>query len=293
MTPEVRRQLGDPDLLGRAAELGLRDEDLTDLHAVVESVLGSDDHLATVAALADRLRTLIGRVGPDVESHRTDPAYADPYGPGVLPLLALLVTAPAAAAQHTCRGVPEDVSAATLADLGQQVHVHRLTYGTFGLHTHGWLDLVWSGSLFRLGRLQFNLALEQPEGRPDWVLSTHIPQTGPLAPPAVDASLAAATAFFAERFPDHPARWFHCRSWLLDPVLSDRLPGSNLAAFERRWTRYGTAGPGAEDLLFFVFGRRGPVDLATLPTDTALRRLAVDRLARGGGWGVFDGRMAP
>jgi hypothetical protein len=183
------------------------------------------------------------------------------------------------------------VSEATLADFGQQVHVHRLTYGQFGLHTQWWVNLVWSGFLFRLGRLQFNLALEQPDGRPEWVLSTHIPMSGPLTPAAVDASLAEAKTFFATHFPDYPTRWFHCRSWLLDPTLSELLPQSNLAAFQRRWSLYGPAEPGMDDLLFFVFHRRGRVDPASLPTDTALQRLAVERLTSGRGWDVFDGRL--
>jgi hypothetical protein len=233
----------------------------------------------------------IGRVGPEFESRTTDLPYSTALDTGVLPMLALLVTAPEAAACHASRGVPGDVSAATLADLGQQAYVHRLTYGEFGLHTHLWVNLVWSGFLFRLGRLQFNLALEQPDGLPEWVLSTHVPADGPLPPATVDESLAMATAFFATHFSDYPARWFHCRSWLLDPTLSEQLPESNLARFQRRWSRYGPAEPGVDDLLFFVFQRRGQVEPTSLPTDTALRRMAADRLVNGRGWHVFNGKL--
>ena len=281
---------------------------------MVEAVLHRDDDLVTVTRLADGVLSTIGYVGPQFEravrargttpldprrAHKDARARAtadlpnsDARDTGVLPMLALLVTAPEAAAFHASRGVPEDVSAATLADFGQQVHVHRLTFGEFGLHTHWWVQLVWSGFLFRLGRLQFNLALEQPAGVPEWVLSTHIPMSGPLLPTSVDESFAEAASFFADHFPDYPTRWFHCRSWLLDPVLSERLPQSNLAAFQRRWTLYGQAEPGMEDVLFFVFHRRGRVDPGSLPTDTALQRLVVERLASGQGWDVFDGRLA-
>ena len=290
---DVQRRLSDPHLPGRAADLGFRDRDIADLLSVIEAVLHNDDDLATVARLADAVRSTIGYVGPEFERRRTDLLSSDHLGTGVLPMLALLITAPEAAAFHASRGVPEDVSTATLADLGQQVHVHRLTYGEFGLHTHWWVNLVWSGYLFRVGRLQFNLALEQPEGEREWVLSTHIPMGGPLTPISVDESFAAATAFFAAHFPDYPTRSFHCRSWLLDPTLSELLPQSNLAAFQRRWTLYGPAEPGEEDLLFFVFFRRGQVDPASLPTDTALRRMLVDRLVRGAGWHVYNGRLRP
>ena len=290
-TVDVRRRLSDPELPDQVGGLGFRDHDIADLLSVVEVVLHSADDLATVTRLADGVLNTIGYVGPEFERVRTDLPYSEALGTGVLPMLALLVTAPEAAAYHASRGVPEDVSVATLGDLGQQVHVHRLTFGEFGLHTHWWVNLVWSGFLFRLGRLQFNLALERPYRRPEWVLSTHIPMGGPLTPATVDESLAAATAFFAAHFPDYPTRWFHCRSWLLDPTLSKLLPQSNLAAFQRRWSLYGPAEPGVEDLVFFVFQQRGQVDPESLPTDTALRRMAAERLTSGQGWDVFNGRL--
>ena len=90
--------------------------------------------------------------------------------------------------------------------------VHRLTFGTFGLHTHDWLTIAWSGALYWLGRLQFNL---QPEDDA-WVLSTHIPRTGPLTPESVDQAFAAASDFFTY-FPEYPTRAFVCQSWLLIP----------------------------------------------------------------------------
>jgi hypothetical protein len=289
-TVDVRRRLADPDLASQAADLGFRDRDATDLLRVIEAVLRTDDDVATVARLADSVLNTIGYVAREFERRRTD-LRSDVRGTGVLPMLALLVTAPEAAAFHASRGVSDDVSTATLADLGQQVHVHRLTFGEFGLHTQWWVNLVWSGYLYRLGRLQFNLALERPESDREWVLSTHIPMSGPLTPTSVEESFATARRFFAAHFPDYPTRWFHCRSWLLDPTLSELLPESNLADFQRRWSLYGPAGPGVDDLLFFVFQRRGHVDPTSLPADTALRRMAVERLAGGRGWHVYNGRL--
>jgi GNAT-like C-terminal domain/N-acyltransferase N-terminal domain len=291
-TVDVRRRLSDPELPDRAVDLGFRDRDLADLLSLVNAVLHRDDNLETVARLADGVLNSIGYLDREFERRRVDLTYSDPLGTGVLPMLALLVTAPEAAAFHASRGVLGAVSTATLADLGQQVHVHRLTFGEFGLHTHWWVNLVWSGFLFRLGRLQFNLALERPDQQPEWVLSTHIPMGGPLTRTTVDESLAAASTFFAAHFPDYPTRWFHCRSWLLDPTLSELLPQSNLADFQRRWSLYGSAEPGVDDLLFFVFQRRGQVDPKSLPTDTALRRMAAERLTSGQGWDVFNGRLS-
>lgn len=289
MTVDVAARLADPDLARRAAELGFRDDDRADLLTAVDRVRGHSADLATVARLADQVVRTVGDPGLDWDRRSTQISWAHGDEDGILAVLAFLVTAPEAAACHARRGVAPKVSAATLADLGQQVHVHRLTDGAFGLHSPEWATLVWSGFLYALGRLQFNLALEEPDGRPEWVLSTHIPRTGPLTPAAADLSFAAATAFFAEHFPDLPTDKFHCGSWLLDPALPEGLPGSNLAAFQQRWTRYGAPDPGTDDVLLFAFSRRGPVDPASLPTDTALRRVVVDRLTSGAGWGTWRG----
>jgi hypothetical protein len=210
-------------------------------------------------------------------------------------MLTLLVTAPDVAAYHARRGIPPEVSRATLADLGQQVWVHRQTYGEFGLHTHDWLCWAWSGGLYWLGRLQFGLQFEEAAAvgaAPEWVLSVHIPRSGPLTPQSVDDSFAVATDFFARYFPDYPTRDFTCQSWMLDPQVATLLPESNLAAFQRRWHLYADVQPGDPDVFFFVFNQRGPVDVATLPKDTALRRAIAAGLASGQHWSVTQGRLS-
>jgi hypothetical protein len=166
--------------------------------------------------------------------------------------------------------------------------VHRQTFGDFGLHTYGWMRIAWSGALYWLGRLQFNLQRDQGE----WVVSTHIPATGPLTPAAADDSFRQARDFFARHFPDFPTNDFHCSSWLLDPELAAALPAdSNMAKFQRRWRLYGEPMRGDDDVVFFTFFRRGDVDLATLPQRTTLQRVIVDRLHTGGHWNVWQGRF--
>ena len=134
------------------------------------------------------------------------------------------------AAFHAGRGVPADVSAATLADLGQQIRVHRLVHGAFGLGTYAWeTGYVWSGALYRLGRLQFDLE-RAADGRRHRAgagsLSTHIPRVRAAGrPPTVDASLAAAPRLLRRHFPDVPGQGVHCHSWMLDPRLPELLPG--------------------------------------------------------------------
>ncbi len=286
---DVRQRLTDPELPQRLTRLGFREQDQADALTAVEAVLQRADDLAAIAAMAERLIDRIGDFGPSGGSAgwRTHD-----HGAGLLPMLALVVTAPEVTAFHASRGVSAEASRATLSDLGQQVWVHRLTFDEFGLHTDGWLSIAWSGALYWLGRLQFNLQLEPgPEGQPAWVLSTHIPRAGPLTPASVDASLATARDFFAWHFPDYPTRDYFCQSWLLDPALAAALPDSNLAAFQRRWRLDGEPTPGEADLLFFVFLRRPPADLTNLPTDTTLRRVAAEALAAGRSWSVYRGRL--
>ena len=284
-TVDVRQRLADPDLPSRLGGLGLRAEDAVALERAATAVLDRPPDLEVITTLADRLVARLGDFAtvsqPSVWSGES--VDAD----GVLPMLALLVTAPEVADWHARRGIPADVSAATLAELGQQIWVHRLTFGTFGLHTHGWLTIAWSGALYWLGRLQFNL---QPDGD-GWVLSTHIPRSGPLTPESVDQAFTAAREFFAIHFPEYPVRAFVCSSWLLDPALTDALPGSNLADFQRRWSLTDERQPGEADVLFFVFHRRGPTELDSLPRDTALQRAVLDRLATGLGWSSVTGRI--
>ena len=301
---DIRARLTDPALPSRVEDLGFRGEDGPDLLAAVAEVLDRPDDLDWIARNAERMQARIGDFGSTAEAG----CWSEPERPstgsghsstgsartaGLLPMLTLLATAPDLSAYHSHRGISPEISRATLADLGQQVWVHRQTYGEFGLHTHDWLCWAWSGSLYWLGRLQFGLQFEEPAaGRSaEWVLSVHIPRSGPLTRESVDDSFAAATDFFARYFPEYPTREFICQSWMLDPQLATLVPESNLADFQQRWRLSGDAQPGDADVFFFVFNQRGPVDIAALPRDTALRRAIADGLAAGQHWSVAQGRL--
>ncbi len=300
---DVRAALTAPDLAERVDALGFTPEDATDVLAAAVAVLDRPADLTRIATAAGRLVDQVGVLPPGDGTAVW--RGLEPDDAGVLPMLALLVTAPAVAAFHASRDVPPEVSAATLADLGAQVRVHRLVHGSFGLGTHTWESgAVWSGALYRLGRLQFDLE-RQPtvdETGEEWVLSTHIPRGDGLAPADVDASLAAAPAFFAERFPQHPAQDVHCHSWMLDPRLPELLPGSNLASFQRRWRTYGEALPGDQDALFFGFARPGPFDpeaikgdaseAGAIEAETSLQRAVLSLWQAGESWHVLNGRLA-
>ena len=279
-----------PKLGRRLDQLGFAAADRQDALDAASAALESGELVSAVEQFAERLRGGMGTFPGDDD---TDPwsgyqSTDDPLGAGVVPLLALVATADDLAAFHRRREIPPAISAQTLTELGQQAWVHRRTFGEFGLHTYGWMTVSWSGSLYWLGRLQFNLMRLDGE----WVCSTHIPQTGALDPASVDDSFSRAAEFFPHYFGDWAVRDFWCESWLLDPELAAALPAeSNIGRFQRRWQISGAPKPGDEDALFFTFARRGAVDLDALPRATTLQRVIIDRLRAGGHWQVRQGRI--
>lgn len=283
-------------LVARAGRLGFGADDIADLERAAAIFLTDAGNRTELAERTDRLRAGIGELTVSGE----DPWAGLPAGPdeGLLPMLALLATADDVVGYQIGRGVPEPDAWRNLSDLGQQAWVHRLTYGRFGLHTYGWLRIAWAGGFAWLGRLQFNL--QHLDAGAEWVLSTHIPRrssddggarSGALTAAAVDASFARAVAYFAEHYPDLPTTDFWCLSWLLDPELAVALPGSNIAAFQQRWTLDDDVQPGDDDAIFFTFARRPPVDLDRLPRSTSLERAVLGRLAAGHHWAVRSGRI--
>ncbi|MFT4216496.1 MAG: acyltransferase domain-containing protein [Micropruina sp.] len=279
-------------VVGHARRLSFREADLLDLAPVAADVLADAGRSAELAECGERLRAGIGRPavdGPDPWADRPDVS-----DDGLLPLLALLVVAPEVVAYQVGRGVAEEQAWRNLADLGQQVWVHRLVHGRFGLHNQGWLRIVWSGAFAWIGRLQFNL--QRLRGG-EWVLSTHIPRrgsegSGALTPEAVDESFAQAARYYAEHFPDLPTTDFWCRSWLLAPELAAALPGSNIAAFQQRWDIDDQVDDGDDDAVYFTFARRPPYDPRRLPRTTRLERAVASRLELGEHWTIRRGRIA-
>ncbi len=191
---------------------------------------------------------------------------------------------------HAQRGIPDDISWATLGDLGRNLERDRSLLGDGGLRTSGWLTLHFRGSIYELGRLQFNRWRVGPryvtdsfrEGDP--ALGIHIPESGPLRPEACADSFARARSFFARHFPETPTRVGICTSWLLDPQLGDYLlPESNILRFQRRFTISGEGYDGDADILRFVFHRIAP-DIDELPQRTTLERAIVAHLRAGKHW---------
>lgn len=251
---------------------------------------------AEKAAAGNIREQLDSEVGAFLGGSAAMPDFPGADTPNSAWVAGVLSAAPAAAQWMAARGIKKSVIAATLADVGRQLRLHRAHTGGVGFDTPFWMFAVLSGSLYQLGRLQFDLRQFRP-GEPappvdtgGWVLDVHIPATGPLAPTAVARSFEQAASFFPAHFPEQPVRVAVCASWLFDPHLGTALAAdSNIAAFQRSFTGYGEPRDDQLDAVYFTFGRRSTDDLDRLPRDTALQRVVLDRLAAGEHWSVVRG----
>lgn len=281
--------------------LGIEEQDRGPVTELVVQVVGDPALVAEVERLAELVVPFIGqwrdswnRPGFSAADERDDLMV------GALPLCVLLASAQDVHEHHLARGIPAEVSWASLADVGQQITKHRLVNGSTGLTQANWLRNVWAGDFIRLGRLQFELYSTDVGNGTEVVLNTHIPADGSMAEAAVSQSLEGASAFFAEHFADQVeggVDWLYCQSWLLDPILVDLLPGSNIASFASRWQITGGI-PKDRDAYYFVFNiepdpaRPLPHDLDELPQRTSLERALVAHWRSGGHLLQAQGRVA-
>jgi hypothetical protein len=191
-------------------------------------------------------------------------------------------------AEHARRGIPAEVTEATLQDVGIWTRHCERTRGTHGIaDMHlGWFKLHASGKLCRLGRLQFAIESYTWEDVPglvqgDTVLGMHIPAEAPLDIEECNRSLAAALPFFDTYFPEiSPAKAIVCSSWMLGDWVPEAAGlGGSLDRFQQLFHLLpGGNSPGSA--CYFVFGYRD-VDPATAPRDTRLRRSLLELLEAG------------
>ena len=178
--------------------------------------------------------------------HISDAITIDTYDTecedGMRNLLSFLFMCEALEKHYQALGISQEILMDTLYDLVRYTKIWTSLKGTLYLGELGWLKNHLSGTLFKLGRLQFNMAPAEhsiPEknilqGEP--VLEVHIPEEGPLSPEMADASFLAAEGFFAKYFPEYNYKYLTCHSWLLDPTLKELLkPESNILLFQNRF----------------------------------------------------------
>lgn len=199
---------------------------------------------------------------------------------------------------HSRRGIPEEITWATLAELGTQMWYRRSICGDGGLHTQEWVTAHFRGVLYRLGRLLFERQRiwfdaerdggDRPPRRGAWALGVHIPR-GRLTPESCDKSFMQACAFFSRYFPEEPYLFATCVSWVLDDQLRAYLsPGSNILRFQRRFhlLSLGATTPSDQATVEAIFARRWThaTDTALLPQATHLEHAVVTHLRAGRHW---------
>lgn len=274
----------------------------------------AEEILATVPAVEGdpALRWLLGRCAQQLVQDMgvNGPLQPWPALPASLGLpgrylyvLVYLATLPFVRRYHQQRGIPEDISWATLADLGRHLAIHQRIAGEGGLTAHNWLTLHFRGVIYALGRLQFHRShitydadtiarLGLPFRRGNPCLGVHIPESGPLSPEACDASFQGAREFFPRHFPDESYRIATCGSWLLDDQLAEYLPASsNIVRFQHRFQLLPGGRPCDGEIISFVF-RRNDARLDDLPQRTTLERAIVAHLRAGRHWQARWGWLA-
>lgn len=282
------------DLVTRALELAVPFDDLNQLLATADQ-LRSGPGAELLQLEVSALVSAMGSLDPVPTLPDVRPELVDP--PGYFAVLVALLTAPFTRAYHREHGVPAEVSWRTLVDLGRNLVVYRNRYGRAGFDDLDWLALHLTGRLYDLGRLQVNRArLEDTfaqlmsargiDATPgEDCLEVHIPRySGPMSAAACERSLARAAEFFPRHFPSESPRYLVCSSWLLDPVLAERLPSrSNIVAFQRGFTVVRNEQPADEATLIFVF--EDPTrPLSTYPRSSSLQRAVLDQLESDGHW---------
>lgn len=216
---------------------------------------------------------------------------------------ALLASIPAVLRYHEKRGIPQDVSWATFADLGRQLAIYRRINGVGGLDVQFWFSLHFRGLIYDMGRLQFNrgsisfdedaiAASGAPFHRGDTALGVHIPEAGPMTHEACEESFRRARDFYDRYFPEERYRYAVCSSWLLDPQLAEYLPAdSNIVRFQRRFQLMPGGHEGDRDVFQFVLRMVNP-SIDQLPRRTTLERAIVQHLEAGRHWQIRAGWVA-
>ena len=181
----------------------------------------------------------------------------------------MLAVEQSAIAHHLGSGIPLEITAATLADVGRKIEAYGATVD------RPWLVGLLRGDVLAFGRLQVEREVSA-DGR-----ALHIPEGGALTPAEIDDSLALARRFLGDGA-------IVCTSWLFDPALS-RLPeSSNIAAFVSRF-EVGAVEPspsGSRSAAKFVFRRplAEVLEPAVVIPTSGVERIVAEHLRSGRHW---------
>lgn len=208
--------------------------------------------------------------------------------------------------QYVEKGIPDEIFYDTMADIYVWAEHFRKEYGFLGINEIMWICNHLNCSLFKIGRLQFQLYrlrfplyIDRSVGRKAPVklgkrcINVHIPEGEPLETQACLASFEAAEEFFAKYFPKFDYKCFACDSWLLSPALAQMLPPeSNIVKFASLWQILGS-GSNSSQAIERIFGKGIGTAFASFPENTSLQRAAKAMLMNGKSIGMGFGLRLP
>ncbi len=164
----------------------------------------------------------------------------NPKGDAELNILMLLYLCEELEQWYSDRGISKEIFVHTMKDLVLWAEDYlKQSGGVFGIAFEVlWLGTYYSGRLFRLGRLEFELATAWRDipgthiKNGDTYISVHIPEGGAMTPEACQESFDWAVPFFKKYFPEHHFDCFLCHTWMFDEQLKTVLsPNSNIVKF--------------------------------------------------------------
>ena len=271
------------DVYGVCDRIGLPKEAVNGVSQFINRLLPDAERLSRFQALSEGLTdsSLQKSVLEDIARMRaSDPIYAD-----MLALLLFICAYGAVGRRYEGKSIPRPILDHTLSDIAIWAVDHHAKTGNWGLSNVSWLSRHINGTIFRLGRLQFEM--NDPANH---TLSVHIPRDGKLIYEECQKSYADAKAFFNAYFSEYRATAFVCFSWLLFPGLKQLLPGdSNIIRFQNDYRIEKTV-DNHEEAIEQIFGKVQR-NIDDYPTDSSLQRAAVDYMKKGGVFGVGHGTL--
>ena len=217
------------------------------------------------------------------------PCGESPYTMRMLPYIAML---DGAAARYDSAGIGEKVYHDSFADLLWKTRECHRVYGIWGSFVAPWFYRFFELKCFALGRLQFEFTSFNADGpleSGERVVNVHIPSCGPLKREEYQESYAQATEFFG--YAHERETPFVCDSWILHPLCRALPEDSGIRRFAADYELLRVIDDGQCSDMWIIFGRPWDGDAASLPEDTALRRIFKRRLLEGGsvgrGYGLY------
>lgn len=200
------------------------------------------------------------------------------------------------AAKYKELGISEDILLDTLGDIA----IWCANNGNRGLKNYRWIQNHLQCSLFRIGRLQYQLSTADsklldyrhlPYDKGDNIIYVHIPQGEPLAFEECVASIGRAKEFLSTYFADFHYQFMVCESWLMyedNYLFMDS--GCNILQFQSLFELVYSA-RNDRQAIERIFGKRH-ILLSRYPSDTSLQRNAIEYMREGNklgmGIGIID-----